>query len=147
MKELLLRWTQDYQATETNSVSTYVAPRGLEAFTAALKDYEGQWALTGSLAVPPSVSRAPSRLATCYVDDSNRAAKRTDIRPTESGTNVLLLEPFDSVVWQRGRTEQGLNYVALSQCAADLLTGTGRQPAEAEELMKWMADNEDVWRA
>ena len=39
-----------------------------------------------------------------------------------------------------------LKTVAISQCAVDLITGTGREPSEAEGLMDWMARNEDAWR-
>lgn len=41
----------------------------------------------------------------------------------------------------------GLTVAALSQVAADLLTGPGREPSEGEELLIWMKDNEDAWRA
>lgn len=36
--------------------------------------------------------------------------------------------------------------VALSQCVVDLLTGTGREPAQADALMTWMAEHENAWR-
>lgn len=145
-RDLLKRWAQDYELTETNPTFGYLAPRGLDVFVAALREYSGKWALTGSLAVPPKVSSAPARLATCYIEDPNSAAKELGLRQTQSGTNVLLLEPFDTVVWERTRRERGLSCVAISQCAVDLLTGTGRQPAEAEDLLTWMAGNENVWR-
>ena len=53
----------------------------------------------------------------------------------------------DTVVYDRARTEDGLRKVALSQCVADLLTGGGRGPAEADALLGWMARNEDAWRS
>ena len=34
-----------------------------------------------------------------------------------------------------------------TQVAVDLLTGPGREPSEGEELLEWMKENEDVWRA
>ena len=36
--------------------------------------------------------------------------------------------------------------VADANLVADLLTGSGRMPAEGEELVAWMKDNERVWR-
>ena len=36
---------------------------------------------------------------------------------------------------------------ALSQAAVDLLTGPGRGPAEADELIRWMREHEDAWRS
>lgn len=60
---------------------------------------------------------------------------------------MLLLEPFDQMAFDRTRTEGGLTAVALSQCVVDLLTGTGREPAQGDALMTWMAEHEDAWRA
>ena len=69
------------------------------------------------------------------------------MRPAEAGANVVLAEPFDPVVYERCREEEGISYVALGQNAADLLTSPGRGPVEAEELMDWMERHEDDWRS
>jgi hypothetical protein len=66
---------------------------------------------------------------------------------TEVGANVILAEPFDPVVYERSREQDGIACVAPSQNAADLLTSPGRGPAEAEELMEWMSRNEGAWRS
>jgi len=60
---------------------------------------------------------------------------------------VILAEPFDPVVYERNRELDGITYAAPRQNAADLLTSPGRGPSEAEELMEWMARNEDAWRS
>ncbi len=146
-RDLLERWAHDYRVTKTNRTLASLAPRGLDAFTSRLRTYKGRWALTGALAVPTAVSIAPARVASCYVENPERAVGELDLRPAEMGANVLLLEPFDQVVWERARNEAGLTRVALSQCCVDLLTGTGREPAEAESLLSWMAENEHAWRA
>jgi len=145
-RDLLQRWARDYQVAKTNLVVPYLAPRGLDWFKSRLASYSGPWALTGSLAVPGAASTAPGRLASCYVDAPKRAAEELDLRPAEAGANVLLLEPFDQVIWERTREEAGLKSVAISQCAVDLMTGTGREPSEAGALMDWMGRNEDAWR-
>jgi hypothetical protein len=119
----------------------------VDAVTDRLRTFKRTYALTGSLAVPTEASVAAGRLATCYVHDPEQAAGVLDVRPAEAGANVLLLEPFDRVVYDRVRTEDGLVKVALSQCAVDLLTGGGRGPAEADALLAWMAENEDAWRS
>jgi len=59
---------------------------------------------------------------------------------------VLLVEPFDSVVFDRTSLDDGLRYVAPSQAAADLLTSSGRGPEEAEALIEWMLSHEEAWR-
>ena len=40
-----------------------------------------------------------------------------------------------------------IRVVAPSKLAVDLLTGTGREPSEGDELLGWMRANEDTWRA
>ena len=42
--------------------------------------------------------------------------------------------------------EEGIRRAAPAQVATDLLNGPGRDPQEAEELIRWMRDNEDEWR-
>ncbi len=143
---LIKRWSQDYVVTTTNRSVSCLAPRGLEVFTDTLRRYPHRYALTGSLAVPGSVLVASTRLAYCYIDNAQRALEDLDLRLTESGANVLLLEPFDSVVYERTRIERGITKAALSQCSVDLLTGSGREPVQAEALLTWMASNEGFWR-
>jgi len=144
---LLRRWARDYSLIESNLTLTYLEPRGLEAFTGRLSGVAFPYALTGSLAAARVAPVAPSRLATCYVEDPEAAAKQLELRPAETGGNVLLVAPFDPVVYERANQDRGLNWVAYSQCAADLLTSPGRGPAEADALIEWMASNEDAWRS
>ena len=90
---------------------------------------------------------APAGAAALYVDDADEAADRLGLRGADAGANVVLLEPFDPVVFDRTATRDGLCCVAPSQLAVDLLTGPGREPPQGEELLRWMQDNEDAWRA
>lgn len=99
------------------------------------------------MALPAGVASASSRTVSCYLDNPERAARDLQLSSGDSGANVILLEPFDPVIWERTRKERYLNFVAVSQCAVDLLTGTGREPSEGEALIEWMAKNEDAWRA
>ena len=88
----------------------------------------------------------PARIAAFYVDDISEATKLLQLRPTDAGTNVLLIEPFDDVVFERTLVREGLVTVAPTQLVVDLLTGPGREPSEGDELLAWMKRNEDAWR-
>ena len=81
-----------------------------------------------------------------YVDDIDDASSLLSLRPTEVGANVILAEPFDPVVYARSTLRDGIKYCVPSQTAADLLNGPGRNPSEAEELLRWMVANERAWR-
>jgi hypothetical protein len=112
-----------------------------------LKGTPLRYAVTGSFAATIVAAVAPSRLLTIYADQPETAAEALDLRPADAGVNVLLLSPFDSVVYERTRERDGTVFAAPSQVAVDLLSSPGRGPAEADALMVWMADNERAWRA
>jgi hypothetical protein len=129
-----------------NKVQTYLEPRGLAFLFDKLRDSELAYAITASFA---SVDLAPivqPETLVAFVRDPAAAASRLGLRLAEAGANVILAEPFDPVVFERTRAKDGLIYAGASQVAADLLKGPGRNPAEAEALIDWMADNEAKWR-
>jgi hypothetical protein len=105
------------------------------------------YAATGSAAVSHLMSVAPVRLAQVFVPNADLVAQRLGLRAAEAGTNVVLAEPFDAVVFTRTTKRDGLTCAALPQVAVDLLTSPGRGPAEGDELLRWIAKNEGVWRA
>ena len=145
-QDLLRRWSMDYSVTGTNRGLQCLAPRGLSQFRERLSSFAGRYAVTGQFAVPPEAQVVPGRLLSCYVTSAELTARELDLRPTDSGANVILLEPFDELVFERTRQVEGLTTVALTQCVVDLLTGSGREPAQADALLSWMAKNEDAWR-
>jgi len=144
---LISRWTEDYSLLNSNRTGSYLEPRGLGSLLRKLRDSDLRYAATGSLGAVSVAPVAPARLAVLFVDDVQDAAERLELRPAEAGANVILAEPFDPVVYERCRKEEGISYVALSQNAADLLTSPGRGPGEAEALMDWMERHEDDWRS
>jgi len=147
--EALLRaWTREYSLMGYNAYSTYLDPRGLGNFVSHLPELgrEMKYAVTGSLAAARRAPVAPPRLAAVFVEDAAAAAALLGLVPAESGANVILVEPKDDFVYEGSSLDGGVSYVAPSQAVADLLTGTGRNPAEAEELIEWMQRRESEWR-
>jgi hypothetical protein len=143
---LLRRWSRDYSLMNSNRISPYLEPRGLKQLTSKLVAASFKYAVTGSLANAHFAPVAEPRLAVVYVPDFDLAAVQLDMRPAETGGNVVLAEPFDPVVFERTFVRDGTTFVAPSQIVVDLLTSPGRGPNEAEALMAWMAENEDKWR-
>jgi len=141
------RWSQDYELRRSNNVTSYLDPRGLPAVVDKLGNAKWRYAATSSLGAQSFAPIAPTRTAVIYVEDAIQAADRLKLLQADAGANVLLVEPFDDVVFVRTMLRNGLTVAAPSQLAADLLTGPGREPSEGEELLNWMKDNEDVWRA
>jgi len=146
-RAILERWSGDYGFERSNTVATFLEPRGLEAMADRLRARPDlEYAITGSMAAEAVAPYAPVRLAMLYVRDINAAASALGLRTTVTGANVALASGDDDVTFERTRQANGLRYVALSQAAADLLTGPGRNPSEAVALLDWMESNENAWR-
>jgi hypothetical protein len=143
---LLRRWSQDYSPFQPQRVNWFLAPRGLPPFIEALRVRTARYAVSGSWAAAQFAPVAPPRILLCYDDDIQDLAVATALRPVEAGANVALVEPFDSVLFERMSRHKEVTLVAPSQIAVDLMTSPGRGPNEADALMEWMGTHEDAWR-
>ena len=146
-RALLERWSQDYGFQQSNTIVSYLQPRGLPALLEALRSArELRYVLTGALAAERLAPYAQPRLATIYVDRFDQAAAQLDLREVDSGANVLLATGDYNVAFERTQNIDGLRFAAPSQVAADLLSAPGRGPSEAQALLDWMGANEPAWR-
>jgi hypothetical protein len=146
-RPILERWSRDYGFGQSNTVATFLEPRGLETLTARLvRAGELDYVLTGSLAAERFAAYAPARLAMLYVRDIAAGATLLELRPTTTGANVALASSDYDVVFEGTQVVDGLRLAAVSQVAVDLLTGPGRNPSEAGALLDWMESNEPAWR-
>lgn len=146
-RAMIERWSKDYGFDRADAVRSYIAPRGVERTIDSLRRSAGlAYVLTGSVAAQVDAPFAPARLLTAYVADPDQTAEALDLRPTERGANVVLAANNDDFACERARDIDGLRVAAVSQVVVDLMTGPGRNPAEAEALLDWMERNEDVWR-
>lgn len=143
---LLRRWARDAPLESRGTTHTFLEPRGLPALLGKLAKSDERYAVTGSLAATLVAPLAAPRLATVWLRDAVEAAARLGLRPAEAGANVLVVEPSDGAAFDGAAQRDGVWYAALSQVAADLLTSAGRGPAEGEELITWMRENEGAWR-
>lgn len=148
-RRLLVNWSRDYGLFTANRVTRWIHPRGIEYGLEAMAGSGSTYAVTGSVAAAEWAPYAPAPSAFAYVSDTKDSAERWGLRPTEISPNFLLIEPdpgadfpFENV----RRRSDGLILAAPAQVAADLLNGPGRNPAEAEHLLRWLADNERSWR-
>lgn len=143
---VIRRWAKDYDIESSNQVSTFLDPRGLPALVTKLGKLKRGYATTGALAAQRFSPVAPTRLAAIYVNDVVQWSERLELRATEAGANVWLIEPYDNVVFDRTTSRNDIVCVSPTQLAVDLLTGPGRDPSEGDELLLWMERNQDAWR-
>lgn len=143
---LARRWASDYDFTASNTLTTWLEPRGTRALFARLREEKTRYSVTGSFAAYRVAPFAEPRLAAVYVDDPESAAQSLGLRPADTGGNALLVRPFDPVVFDRAESDDGITYARVTQVLLDLMTGPGRGPAEAEALLEWMREREDRWK-
>ncbi|MFI6899622.1 hypothetical protein ACIBKY_00100 [Nonomuraea sp. NPDC050394] len=151
-RSLVHRWVQDYGVTTSNHAVPMLSPRGAEQVFQSLPDYPGRYALTLSAALHaylPAGRTAvtPLTLPALFVDDVMAAQRDLKLHLAPRGANVLLIEPFDEVVYRNPTVRAGLRYVSPAQAAADLLTGAGRSPEEGAQLLELLAESDREWAA
>jgi hypothetical protein len=146
-RQILERWSRDYDLNLAEAEARLLEPRGIASVRERLGGVgDINYVLTGSSAAAYFEEYAQTRLAMVYTDEPDRLAERLDLRPVETGANVLLVRPRGEVVYERAQERDGVRVAAPSQIAADLLSGPGREPAEAQALLDWMERNESAWR-
>jgi hypothetical protein len=146
---LVRRWANGYDTFRTNQAEGLIAPAGLERALeklAADPALGTQVAITGSFAANRLAPVASPALLLLYHPVPELLAEHLDLMLADEGANVMLLRPFDPVVFDRSIIEKGLRYAAPSQVAVDCLSGNGRMPAEGEALLEWMTAAETRWR-
>jgi len=146
---LVRRWAGSYDVFQANDPQGFIATEGLDRLlsrAAADAAIGTRSTITGSFAAARIAPVASPALLLVYSDAPMLLARDLGLLPADEGADVMLLQPFDPVVWDRNQIGDGLRYAAPSQIAVDCLTGNGRMPAEGEALLDWMLDNEDAWR-
>jgi hypothetical protein len=143
-RKLLLKWADDAPLMSRGAQLPCLDPRGATALLARLAG--GDYYVTGSFAAAKLAPTAAPRLLTIYAPRGPLSFADLGLRPAEAGANVLVIQPTDDGVLRDHRTIDGVRYVAVTQVAADLLGGTGREPAEGEALLEWMTHHEEIWR-
>ena len=144
---LARRWAADYTFASSNTLTTWLEPRGTRALFGRLRGARFRYAVTGSFAAHRLAPVAEPRLVALYADDPEAAAQSLGLRPAEAEGNVLLARPFDPVAFERIERDDGVTYARVTQVLVDLMTGPGRGPAEAAALLEWMLSNEARWNS
>ena len=147
---LVRRWTTDYGLTSANQTVPVLAARGIDQLLTTLKRYGGRYAITAEAATRAYLPKgqaavAPLSLLTLFVPDASVAADQLKLRSVDRGANVVLVEPFDGVVYRAAAIKNRLTYAAPSQVVADLLTGPGRAPEEGASLIEALAKTDKAW--
>jgi len=148
-RDLLERWSRDSDFSSMAGMTTCLAPRGLSNLATELADLRenaGRFALTGSLAAAKWEPYAPAKNAMIYAERPDELVNLANFRRVDYGANVLIVPVNETAALERTQILDGVEIVAPSQAAVDLLTSPGRGPEEGRALLDWMERNEDAWR-
>lgn len=145
---VLRRASASYAVFDANVSTTWVASSGPERLLDDLAGKRaGRWAVTGSLVAARLAPVAAPEQAMIYAEDVDRLARAGRLLPATTGANVVLLEPFNPIVFERTARTDSVPTVSVAQAALDCLRGNARMPAEGEALLAWMRKNESRWRS
>lgn len=143
---LLTRWAADYDLVKRRRVVRLLAPRGADSIEGDLRAWTGRYAISGSLAAVRWAPSADARLALVDASEVADLVAQLGLREAPSRPNVVVIEPDDDYVFERGVHRDGLQLAAPAQVAVDLLVGPGRSPEEGKALIDWMMAHEPDWR-
>jgi hypothetical protein len=132
---LVRRWALDYRFLEANRAVLCFDVGGPRALLCRLREAQLPYAVTGRVSAAALSNHALPGVIACYVDNPERAARLLDLRPDRANANVVLLEPFDPIVFEQTWERDGIRHAAPSQIAADLLGSPAPGPQEAATLL------------
>ena len=139
-ESVLRLWAVDYTQVLTNRSQMLAATGTIEDIAAELRSTTVPYAATGALAAWYYPTILPVDWVTVYVHDAADAASAWRLDEADTTRNMLLLEPYDRVVFEHTVERDGIRCVAPAQLAIDLLTGPGREPSQGEHLLNVMED-------
>jgi len=146
-QELLRTWSTESDFFATSSTTSYIAPRGLEQLLLDLKTIDKDlYAATGTISAAAYKSSTDLYTAMLYSTNPEALANKLGIRQTDRGANVMLAYPNSTGPFQRTTEFEGTRIVSAPQTYRDLMSGPGRNPEEAKNLLAWMVQNDGIWR-
>ena len=136
---LIRRWAEDYQFSDAHRFVAVAHAHGVPGALAALRDAGVPHALTARAGAAALMGTALPGVVAAYVDNPERVAAEIGAEPADSGANLLLIDPFDTFVFDGTWEASGLRYAARAQIIADLLGSPAPAPAQAASLLAAMA--------
>ena len=146
-RELIEAWSKDYSFAQSNSVRSYLEPRGIEEVIKRLRKIDpDKYAVTGSVAASIYEKYAEAKQIRIYAKNPSQLVNELGLREVDSGANVQIAATEYDSVFKGTILKNDISSVALPQIAVDLLSGPGRNPSEGKALLDWMSKNERRWR-
>ena len=145
--EIIEAWSKEYSFMQSNSVKSYIEPRGIGVVINNLKELNPKtYAVTGSIAASNYEEYAQAKQIRIYAKNPSDLVNQLGLKEVETGANIQIAGTSYDSVFKGSVVVKGISIVALPQIAVDLLSGPGRNPSEGKALLNWMSKNEERWR-
>lgn len=145
-EEILLDWTDETSFFEAGFTKSYQATRGLPQLLSDLRKAKTRYVATGTIASAPFHQSAGLYAAALYSEDPDALAKELGLVAADSGANVIIAFPSNAMPYQNEIDSDGLKSTNLALTFRDLMSGPGRGPEEAKNLLDWMRSNRELWQ-
>jgi hypothetical protein len=132
---LIRRWAEDYRFGDAHRFVPVAHAHGVPGALAALRDAGVPHALTARAGAAALLGTALPGMVAAYVDNPERVAAEIGAEPADTGANLLLIDPFDTFVFDATWEASGLRYASRAQIIADLLGSPAPAPAQAASLL------------
>jgi hypothetical protein len=136
---LIRRWVEDYRFGDAHRFVPLAHAHGVPGALAALRDAGVPHALTARAGAAALLGTALPGIVAAYVDNPERVAAEIGAEHADAGANLLLIDPFDTFVFDGTWELSGLRYAARAQIIADLLGSPAPAPAQAASLLAAMS--------
>lgn len=138
-EQVLMAWAETYSYRKSG-VGEYYTMAGNNDSEAAIAEWceeKGvRYALTGFSGARLSSPKVRYNRSTIYVESRlEELVAKTELKPVETGGNVLLLKPYDEGVFQASRVLYRSRVVSSVQLYLDLRSMAGRGEEAAAEVL------------
>ena len=148
-KRLLKNWASNWTVEKSRSNAFFSFARSPEEIilklAKAADELNLKYAFTGMAGASMVAPFVRYNDVWVYISgDLNEIVKKLDLRPTSSGANIRIFEPFDDGIFMDFREIRGINVVSNIQLFVDLFTYPGRGQEQAEKILEINSKEEDI---
>lgn len=132
--QLLDMLAADYRSAIAKGRRWYSLEKDKTALMKEIAKAAERSAFTGYAAASLLAPYARFETIEAYVEDPERVARKLDLRPAETGSNVVLAEPDDSWILESAKRVSGIPVANPGIVYLDLMTTPGRAKEQAQVL-------------
>lgn len=145
-EELLISWTDETGFSHSGFTKSYSLPGGIDQLEKKLRSSKLRYVATGTIASMAYHQSASLAAAMLYSFDPDGLALDLGLEKPTGWANVLINFPKTDLPFRDSVSMNGIQVASVALTYRDLMSGPGRNPEEAKNLLDWMKRNVELWR-